>query len=121
MIGMVLDAEQVMDHLGDTLGRPQFGGKAMCARTRLERPLELLQVLPVESCWASGFSSLLQSRLAALRPSLLPTTGRLAGDAALARYLGWSPSLVKQTGGLEASALQLIEVSFLAFRKSHIA
>ena len=120
MVGMVPDAEGIFDHLGHTLGRPKFGGKAVCPRTGFECKLEVFKILPGQPRRASGLRSLLEGSLAALLPSLLPTACRLAGDAAPARHLGRSQSLVKQTGGLEASALQFVEVTFQAFRKSHI-
>jgi len=92
---MVLDAEEGLDDLGDALGRPEFGGKAVLAGPGLEGAFESGQILRLEAGRPAGFGRPLESGLAAFLPGLVPSAGRLAGSAESAATSAGGGSPVK--------------------------
>jgi len=117
--GVVVDATLLLDQLGNPRQGPETRFVTENLRTSFQSLLNLGQVRRRQPSLATAPARCSQApRPCPLQGSSPPTDG-LPVNANLPRYLGLTPTLLEQLGGLQAPILEGFEVAFHSPWVSH--
>jgi hypothetical protein len=116
---MKLLSRLLLNQIGHPPSRPQGRAVAQRLRSLFQFLAQLLQLHRLEPRPATHPGSFSQRFCPLSLPGLMPTTDRLAVDGQFPGNLPLAKSLVKESGRLESSPLQFIEIALNAFGISH--
>lgn len=120
MPGVKLLSRLLLDQIGHPPSSPQGRAVAQRLRSFFQSLAQLLQLHWLETRPATRLGSFNQ-RLGPLPlPGLMPTTNRLAVNGQFPGNLALAQSPIKESGRLEPSPLQFIEIALNAFGISHV-